>query len=397
VRVLHLTDDLRGISGVRSYLEDLEDAMEPLGIRCELETLGSPGHRLEGVFSRWASRKHYLSLAGRLRRGPALPDVVHAHNLWMRLSPTPLLAARKRGIPVVMTVHDYHLVCPRKWMITSRDEPCSTGFGPGCLFSNCRGAREGLPWIPYNDLRWLKVGLHRRLLRRWVDLFISPSQHLADWMRRSLGVTRIITIPNFTRVPGHVPPLSQRTRPSILYAGRLAREKGIDVLLEAMVLVLKVEPEAILTVAGDGPQRTELEKLAREKLPGNSCRFTGSLSPEALDRLYGEATLVVLPTLWMENCPVAVLEAMGHGRPVVATRIGGLPELVEDGVTGFLFQRGDPSDLAGKILQLLSNPEALHRAGEAAVARYRQRYTPGIHASRLATAYESLLDGDGTP
>ncbi|NOZ95465.1 MAG: glycosyltransferase family 4 protein [Acidobacteria bacterium] len=396
MRVLHLTDDLSGISGVRSYLENLVEAMEPLGVHCELETLGSPDHVFHGAISRWASRRYYVSMARRLRRLPR-PDIVHAHNLWMRLSPTPLLAARKAGIPVVMTVHDYHLVCPRKWMVTSRDEPCATGFDSRCLVSSCRGAREGPAWIPYNDLRWLKVALHRQLLRRWVDLFISPSQHLAGWMRSNLGVQNAVTIPNFTSAPSRTSSPRPPRQPSVLYAGRLAREKGIDVLLKAMALVLETGSRAVLVVAGDGPQRGHLEASARRRLPPDSFRFTGRVSPEALARLHNEASVVALPTLWMENCPVAVLEAMAHGCPVVATRIGGLPELVDDGVTGFLFDRKDPVDLGSKILRLIQDPGLRQRTGQAAAARHRAQFTPEVHAARLAATYGSLLEGQGAP
>lgn len=392
MRVLHLTDDLSGISGVRSYLEGLAAAMEPLGIRCELETLGGPGG-LDTALSRWISPKHYRALSRRLRDDPEPPAVVHAHNLWMRLSPSPLLAARRRGIPVVMTVHDYHLVCPRKWMITSRDEPCATGFGPRCLIAGCRGARQGLAWLPYNDLRWTKVWLHRRLLSRWVDRFVCPSRHLAEWMERSLGPAGVLTVPNFTPPPAPATAPEPAGPPTVLYAGRLAREKGVDVLVEAVARVQQDEPETALVVAGDGPRRAGLEELARHTLRPGSFRFTGRLAPEELAPLYRRAAVVALPTLWMENCPVAVLEAMAHGRPVVATRIGGLPELVEDGVTGYLFERGDAADLAGKLVRLLADPELRRRAGEAAAGRYRQRYAPEVHARRLAGIYRSLLEG----
>jgi len=296
-----------------------------------------------------------------------------------------------------MTVHDYHLVCPRKWMITHRDEPCSTGFGPRCLISNCRAAREGPTWLPYNDLRWLKVWLHRRLLRRWVDLFISPSRHLADWLERNLGIPAVMTVPNFSPPASH-PRSPDPTGPvSVLYAGRLAREKGVGMLIRAMARVLEVEPEATLVIAGDGPQRKELEDLAQQELRPGSFRFTGPLPQEDLARLHGQAGLMVLPTLWMENCPVAILEAMAHGRPVIATRIGGIPELVEDGVTGFLFERGDQEDLEAKLLRLTRDPRLCRRTGEAAAKRHRQLFSSGVHASRLATAYDSVLHRKASP
>jgi glycosyltransferase involved in cell wall biosynthesis len=388
VRVLHLTDDLQGMSGVGSYLLQLREHLRPRGIECELSSQGDGGP-LAGVLSRWFSVRHWKTLANRIRSEK--PDILHAHNLWMRLSPAPLLAARRAGIPVVMTVHDYHLVCPRKWMITTADLPCETGFGPRCLVSNCRGEPEGWVSLPYNDLRWVKVGGHRRMLRAWVDLFISPSDHLASWLGRSLGARNVVTLPNFTKAPDRPQGPLPGPPPSILFAGRLSREKGVHVLLQAMPLILEKHPRARLTVAGDGSQRTYLEQLARTLGLESRVHFLGRCSAERLNDLFADTNVVVLPTLWMENCPLAVLEAMAQGRPVVATRIGGLPELIEDGVSGALFDRGDAADLAAKILDLFSVPGRAEAAGERARLLHRSRFAPEIHASRLQGIYQSLL------
>jgi len=388
MKVLHLTDDLQGMSGVRSYLIQLREHLRPRGIECELSTQ-EPGGRLAGVLSRWFSLRHRRTLADRIHTDR--PDIVHAHNLWMRLSPAPLLTARRAGIPVVMTVHDYHLVCPRKWMITTADLPCETGFGPRCLVSNCRGRPEGWASLPYNDLRWLKIGGHRRMLSAWVDLFISPSEHLASWLASNMDVNDLVTVPNFTAAPEQPPGPPLGAPPSILFAGRLSREKGVHVLLEAMPTVLREHSDALLTVAGDGPRRRDLEQMARSLGLEDRVRFLGRCSGDRLQDLYGETNLVVLPSLWMENCPVAVLEAMAHGRPVVATRIGGLPELVQDRVSGALFERGNAADLAAKILALFSDPNLVQAAGEQALLLHRTRFTPEIHIRRLEEIYESLL------
>jgi len=325
------------------------------------------------------------------------PDVVHAHNVWMRLSPAPLLAARRAGIPVVLTVHDYHLVCPRKWMITGADLPCATGFGPRCLVSNCRGNPEGWTSLPYNDLRWLKVAGHRGMLRRWVDVFVSPSEHLASWLRGNMALDNVITVPNFApppRRPVDHPPESPNT---ILFAGRLSREKGVHVLLEAMPAVLRARPHAVLDVAGDGPRRPDLERQARRLGITSSVRFLGPRSPCELHELYERARVFALPTLWMENCPISVLEAMAHSRPVVATRVGGLPELVRDGETGFLFERGNPTDLATRILEVLAAPARARAFGDRAAALHRELYSPRVHARRLAALYSTVAAGGTIP
>jgi len=392
VRVLHLTDDVTGMSGVRSYLLQLGDALAPLGVEYELFTPRRSGGPIRDHITRWAGRSYARELTERIHSDR--PDVVHAHNLWMRLSPLPLRAAREAGVPVAMTVHDYHLVCPRKWMITPDGAPCGTGLGSRCLALDCLASRRGWAWRPYNAMRWLKVALHRRMLLSWVDLFIAPSEHLAQWLHRNLHATRVVHLTNFAREPA-VSPQTSRDPDRLLSAGRLGPEKGVDILLRALVTVASSRPQVSLEIAGDGPQRPWLTDLsARLGLTGR-VTWTGPLEPDELGRRYRGAGVFVLPTLWMENCPIAVLEAMSYGTPVVATRIGGLPELVEDGVTGALVERGDVSGLAAVLLELLGEPERTAAMGRAARRRFLDRHSASGHARRLAGLYQGLVAAEG--
>lgn len=392
MRVLHLTDDLAGLSGVRSYLGRLGDALLPEGVECEI-ACPPPRPEVANHLARWASPGDHRRLARRLAERP--PDVVHAHNLWMRLSPLPLHAARAAGVPVVMTVHDYHLVCPRKWMITPDGRPCTTAFGARCLVLDCEASRKGLPWLPYNQLRWLKAALHRRMLRAWVDLFVSPSGHLAGWLGRSLDLPQVEVVPNFAPSPADDEREGGADTGTLLYAGRLGREKGVEVLLRALAAVRPERPQVSLVIAGDGPERTKLGDLVRRLGLSGSVTFTGALDPGSLSARYREAAVCILPTLWMENCPVAVLEAMAHGRPVIATRIGGIPELVEDGVTGLLVPRAEVGPLAEAILSLVDDPGRAAAMGAAARATHRRRFSAERHASRLARIYREVRSGGG--
>ncbi len=389
MRVLHLTDDMTLIGGVQRYLSILQTIMPAEGVECRVWA-PAPGP-LQDAASRWFGRRYRRQVGALIR--DFRPDVVHAHNVWMRLSPAPLEAAHEAGVPVMMTVHDYNWVCPRKWMITENDLPCEIGFGRRCAVSGCRGSHEGRVWMPYNALRWLKTASHRPMLKRWVDRFVSPSRHLAEWMEKSLGVDKVVHIPNFAREPrGGV---SQRiTHPkALVFVGRLSREKGVDVLLRSMPKVVLEHPDARLVIAGGGPERRRLEALTGELGVAEFVRFAGALGPEDLEQVYCDASLLILPTLWMENCPVSVLEAFAHGRAVVATRIGGVPELVDDGRTGALFEWGDEVELSERLVGLLADPELLRTMGSNANDSWLERYTPEIHGRRLRTAYEALVSG----
>ena len=391
MKVLHLTDDMAMVGGVQSYLAMLQTVLPAHGVENQVWA-PEPGP-MRGAFSRWYGRR-YRAHVRELIRGQR-PDLLHAHNLWMRLSPAPLAAAREAGVPVVMTVHDYNWICPRKWMITADDRPCETGFGGRCAVSGCRGSHEGAMWLPYNALRWLKTSWQRRMLVSWVDLFVSPSRHLARWMERSLGVDEVVHIPNCARGPreGSDHPVDSPT--ALVFAGRLSREKGVDVLLRAMPHVVSHHPDARLIIAGDGPQRPSLERLVSGLEIENAVRFTGRLEPEKMAELYSDAGLVVLPTLWMENCPVSVLEAFAGGRAVVATRIGGVPELIDDGRTGVLFERGNHRQLAARLVELLADPARIEAMGRNARASWEAEFTPEAHGRRLRAAYDALLSGAG--
>ncbi len=391
MRVLHLTDDVTLLGGVQSYLATLQTILPKYGI--EFEVWAPPAGPMRGALSRWYGRRYRRQVA-ELIVG-LRPDVIHAHNLWMRLSPLPLQAAKQAGVPVMMTVHDYNWVCPRKWMITENDLPCETGFAGRCAVSDCRGSHEGRRWIAYNALRWVKTSWQRGMLIEWVDRFVSPSNHLARWMERSLGVADVLHIPNFAVAPrdGTVRPVEHPE--TLVFAGRLSREKGVDVLLRSMPAVVSRHPEVRLIVAGDGPERSELERLGSELGLDHTVRFAGPLAPEAMERLYAGAGLVVLPTLWMENCPVSVLEAFAHGRAVVATRIGGLPELIADGRTGILFERGNHRELSAGLIDLLSDPGRIETMGRNAEISWARSFTPELHGERLRGAYHELIPGAG--
>jgi glycosyltransferase involved in cell wall biosynthesis len=209
-------------------------------------------------------------------------------------------------------------------------------------------------------------------------------------MQKSLGLDRVLHIPNFARRPSPkiVPPGNPHR---LLFVGRLSREKGVDVLLRAMPSVLREQPQTRLVVAGEGPERTSLECLATTLGIGDAVQFTGSLSGEKLEEQYHRAGICLLPTLWMENCPVAVLEAMAYGRAVVATRIGGVPELVRDGTTGVLVERANHRDLAGALISLLEPPTKVAEMGRHASEVYAAGYTPEVHLDRLLAVYRGLV------
>jgi glycosyltransferase involved in cell wall biosynthesis len=387
MRVLQLTDDFAHAGGIQSAVRHTMDLLRQEGHEVRLFEPGDDGG---APLSRWLSARYLRRLRRELARQPV--DLVHAHSLSMRLSPLPLRAAVEQGIPVLMTVHDFNYVCPRKWMIDPAGEPCARGIGAACLVLDCASARPGRRHLPYHGLRWLKIQLHRALLRRLVDVFVAPSELLASWLRRDLGVTpeRIVHIPNFVPV---VPaaPVRAPAGSDLLFVGRLSPEKGVDCLLQAFSALRGRFPQARLVVAGDGPARGPLERLARHLGVEQATTFTGMLEQEQLRERHAAARCSLFPSLWLENCPMGVLEAMAAGAAIVASRVGGIPEILRDEENGLLFERGDSAALAAQLARVLDDSALAVRLGSAARADQVLRFSPQAHRTQLLGLYERRL------
>ncbi len=289
-------------------------------------------------------------------------DVAHIHHLHRHLTPSILDVFRRHHVPIVWTVHDYELICPNGLLFTE-NAYCTRcqdhRYGEAIRFRCKRGdlaqsaAVAMEKWVHARQGIWDKV-----------DRFLAPSQFLADRLIE-FGVpeSRVQHLPN-----GVEETMDQgehaATLPRVdwLYAGRLSPEKGISDLLAAAALL----PDRRLLVLGDGPARIGVRPLP-------NVQFAGAVSPREVATALRTVRVVAVPSRWPENFPYAVLEAQLAGCAVVATRVGGIPEQIEDGVDGVLVEDGDPAALAGAVGALLDDPERAIRLGGAGQARVRRR------------------------
>jgi glycosyltransferase involved in cell wall biosynthesis len=289
-----------------------------------------------------------------------------------------------------MTVHDAHLVCPKTWMIYSDGEPCRLGFGWRCLTSNCVTWRRGYGNVPYHAVKWLKVGLHRRILKRNVARFLSPSEWLARWLVKSLGTDQVVHVPLFAPSQSSV-----RQEPEhglrLLYVGRLSPEKGVDTLLRALPPVLERASGAGLDVVGSGSDERALRALSADLGLSEHVRFQGAVSPAELEDYYRTASAVVMPSRWMENAPLVAYEAMSYGVPVIASARGGLLELIESGRNGLLFLPDDHVDLAKTIMRLSGDADLRRQLGSGARQLAEERYSARVHMERLEETYSAVM------
>jgi glycosyltransferase involved in cell wall biosynthesis len=314
----------------------------------------------------------------------ARPDVAHLHNIYHQLSPSILRPLRRRGVPVVMTLHDYKLICPAYTLYTE-GAPCE----------RCRGGRyyNAVLHSCVKDSRaksalcTVEAYMHHlmRFDRSFVKFFIAPSEFLAaKVIEFGTDPRRVVHIPNFVD-PGTAPAIGA-PGPYFLYAGRVEHVKGLGTLLRAVK-----ESESArrfeLRIAGDGEARAEYEAWCAANGLTN-VRFLGHLSQKELRPELEAARFVVVPSEWHENAPLSVLEAAARGKALVASDMGGLPEMVRDGETGVIFRAGSVEGLRAAIEALLASPERTREMGRNARTLVMEKNSPDLHYQQLIELYE---------
>jgi len=331
-----------------------------------------------------AVRAALLRFAGAVR-----PELVHVHNVYS-LGLDTLVALGTLGVPIVQTVHDFSLLCPNAWCVRGDGTNCAGGAGAQCFAHGCD---KNYPFDP-------EVALHtlakQRALRERVDLTLCPSVRLCELMRAH-GARDVRRLPYFIEpIPVPLDGAAQRAEHELVFLGRLEPEKGVDTLLAAMPAILAGEPRTRLTIVGGGSLAEPLERRARELALGDAVRFQRQLPRAELGRFYATATACVLPSIWTENSPLVAYECLSAGLPMIASRIGGIPDLVEDGECGFTFRPRDAADLAQQALRLL-RLSGTERARLSAAMRERSRaFRVDEHMAQLEPLYADLVRRSAT-
>jgi glycosyltransferase involved in cell wall biosynthesis len=299
------------------------------------------------------------------------PDIVHVHNLFPALSPAVIRAAAAEGVPVVMTLHNFRLMClPATFLRNGRICEDCVGRLPwrGVVHGCYRGSRA------QSAVLATSLVLHRRLgTFEFVRRFVAVSGFVRDtYVAAGFDPSRIVVKPNFAW-PG---PRREGPGAYFLYLGRLSHEKGVATLLRAWRRDL-----GRLLVVGDGPEAAPLRRLAPD-----GVELRGAVAPEEARRLVTQARAVLVPSIWYEAFPRVVVEAYSAGVAVVASRIGALPEVVEDGVTGLLAEPGNPASWAAAV-ERLGDDDLSERLGDGAFRAWATRYTPEANLRRLEEIY----------
>ena len=311
------------------------------------------------------------------------PDICHAHNIYHHISPSILGLLRDNNIPIVMTLHDLKLACPAYRMLVNGEicERCKNGKLYNVVLNKCMKGSRAL-----STLVMTEAVLHKMLgsYTDCVSRFIVPSRfYLNKFVEWGWNPDKFVYIPNFINIHDYVP--NYASGDYFLYLGRLSFEKGAATLIKAAV-----DAGVPLKIAGTGPEEMSLRKLSAAS--GGKVDFLGYLSGESLRDVVRSSKAVVLPSEWYENAPLSLLEAYALGKPVIGAGIGGIPELISEGETGFAFNPGSVEELSGRLsyVAVLSGSK-LADMGRAARKRAEEEYDSSIYKRRILDLYENII------
>jgi glycosyltransferase involved in cell wall biosynthesis len=317
------------------------------------------------------------------------PDIIHLHHFDAGFTTIAKLL-RHPPAPLVFTAHDAELVCPISTLVRPGNIVCEGGVLPRCLFTGCHVGLGG----PYN--LWQRE-LFDRMVAPNVRAYFCPSHSVTGYLHHH-GYRPAVHLPSFAAIPDGVyaaatpPPASDR--PSVIgYLGRLEPYKGVHDLIDAMALLPPRHRSARLSIAGEGPYRPDLERRVAARGVQDRVEFAGRVAGPAKEEWFARVSLVATPSNYWENFPLVALEGLARGRPVVATEIGGIPDIVQNGETGLLVPISRPDALAQAITALLDDPAKAESLGAEGRRRVLSRFTPQLHIGRLTASYRAVLEG----
>ena len=319
------------------------------------------------------------------------PDIIHLNIFQSQLTASIVDVAHKYRIPIVYTAHDLKSVCPNYQMLNHGEvcEKCLHGKYINCFKTSCMKDSRLKSLLATMEADVYK----RRKTYRKMDLIIAPS----EFYKRKIDEAKIADCP-VVHMTNFLPQGTQYSAVNkvgdyILYFGRLSREKGIITLVEAYSRSICELP---LYIVGTGSVKEEIEGKIKELSMTDKIKLLGFKSGRELKDIVAASRCVVLPSEWYENGPYSIMEAMAAGKPVIVSNLGGLPELVDDGITGYIVPAKDAEKLAEAIKKMSDMPSKdLLAMGQAATQKAKSMFDAQKYAREIVKKYEEIINNGG--
>lgn len=309
------------------------------------------------------------------------PTIIHGHNIYGGLSSSIIDAAKKNKIPFVLTLHDYKIICPSYLMLNHGKtcQDCLSGHYIYCLKNRCHK----------NNLLSSSVYMAESYFNKWtrkyenVNAFICPSKFLMKLIEKA-GFQREKLF--YLRNPIDIANVDPVYKPGdyALFVGRLSHEKGVITLIKAAG-----KSKVPLKIVGGGPEEEKC-RVTVEQMELSNVSLEGYLSGNKLEAAYKNAAFIVIPSEYYENAPMSIIEAYAYGKPVLGSKIGGIPEMIMEGVTGGLFVSGEVEDLADKMSKMMVCKNRIEEMGRNAREVAKKEYSISTHIEKLMEIYGKL-------
>lgn len=320
------------------------------------------------------------------------PEIAHIHTYKGTLTPSILKTLKRHSIPVVISLHDYGFLCPHNSFIDGKERICTKCYDTNnalhCVINRCNR----------NNLILSTVSAFEYLFHKYLFPFKNNFSHLIGVSKfiynlhfaKSEFKVKISQLYNFFPNLNNIIPSKSRGKYFLFY-GRLSNEKGIQTLLNAW---LDIDKSVKLKIVGDGVLRDSIATFLQvHKL--ENIEYLGFKQKEGIFKIIQNSSFVIVPSEWYENNPLTIIEAYAHGKPVIGSNIGGIPEIINDGDTGFLFKMGDFDQLKIIIEKASKIPdEEYHRLSRNARTFADENFSEELHYCGLINIYKKIINNN---
>ncbi|MBN2880926.1 glycosyltransferase family 4 protein [Candidatus Woesearchaeota archaeon] len=313
------------------------------------------------------------------------PDVIHIHSTNRVISNSVYSLKKKYPhIKFIRTLHTFLYVTPGNgiWNKKLKDKK---SIAKEILQEDFHNTKNKISFV----LKLIKARIEISFNKKYIDYFICPSTSLQKYIIEALNLNRnrVVYIPNFVEISKKNISTEIDTK-RFLYVGRVSDEKGIDVVFRSLAEIKKKGvSNCTFDIIGDGPELNNLKQLSKDLNIIENVNFLGRIDNNKLEKYYRKCIAVIMPSVWLENNPLVALEAMQYEKPIIASNVGGYPDLVEQNKNGFLFEMGNYKVLAKEMLKLYNNEKLSKKLGEYGLTKLKRDFSKDKHYQKLIKIY----------